>query len=356
MSRKYTGKTFPKFQPQDIDGQNALGVVVICSLEAVKENRTELAKKMQEVGINPEGIIEAKKPKTAFIDALKSLEDAKILLKVEDTQEFTTYQTNNSTKVPGTLGLELEVNKTALVRLYKKGPRAGEVESDVPGVGEKIATMLEEEKNIARTRDVSSFIRKLIDKDADAVNLTPAGVSWFFQPGYYTLITQLEALVGKISGTNFFQVFPLGNTDKNRGTYWKSITGELEKELTFIDNRISEAQAKLNAGEEPIQMLKNLLEVREEKKARLEAYADLFQLQSEELKAKLESQENNIRDLLVISEDAKVVRTTAVATPAPVAEVPARAPVEQATTPVQNAPEHEDTEPVAEALKAAVIE
>lgn len=290
--KKRREKSFQTFSAADVDGVQALGLCVVCDLYGVRESRENVVRKLESAGIDSEHLTE-KRDKTAFLEALKSLEEAEILVKVEDNYEHVDYQCNATEILDagnGDFRKAANVQKTALVRLYKNGPKAGAVESDTPGVADNVSVMIEAERAIVRTQDVSKALRRLIEREADTVNLTVGGGVWFVPTDFLPLIRKIEAFIGSLNGRNMFSVLPVLDKPANRRSYWASIEGEIRKQIREIEDGIEGVrQLAFDDGDRPRHRIDNLFSLIREKRQRLEAYAGLFEVSAHEIAEKLDS-------------------------------------------------------------------
>lgn len=285
--KKRREKTFQnQFNAARVDGVQALGLCVVCDLYGVREAREQVQRKFEAAGLSTEYLTE-KRDKTAFLDALKSLEESEILVKVEDTYEYVTYQCDAA---GADFHRAANVQKTALVRLYKNGPKAGSVESDTPGVADNVTVLIEAERVIVRTQDVSKALRRLIEREADTVNLTVGGGVWFVPTNFLELLRRVEEFIGSLNGRNMFSVLPVADKPENRRSYWASIEGEIRRQIADIEAGIDDLRQLPGEDEaHPKHRIQNLFSLIREKRQRLEAYAGLFEMQAHEITEKLDT-------------------------------------------------------------------
>ncbi len=291
--KKRREKTFQnQFNAARVDGVQALGLCVVCDLYGVREAREQVQRKFEAAGLSTEYLTE-KRDKTAFLDALRGLEEAEILVKVEDVYDHVDYQCNATEILDAATGdfrKAAAVQRTALVRLYKNGPRAGAVESDTPGIAAQVEVMIEAERAMVRTQDVSKALRRLIEREADTVNLTVGGGVWFVPTNFLELLRRVEEFIGSLNGRNMFSVLPVADKPENRRSYWASIEGEIRRQIADIEAGIDDLRQLPGEDEaHPKHRIQNLFSLIREKRQRLEAYAGLFEMQAHEITEKLDA-------------------------------------------------------------------
>lgn len=293
--KKRREKEYVNFTTRDIDGTHALGVVVVCDLFGVKERRADLLAKFKAAGVNESYLLE-KREKSAFIKSVRALEESEILVKVSESNDEIIYQCNTKSVTDNGQWKEADVQKTALVKFYKTGPNAGTVDSDTHGIAIKVYGMLVEEMQTANTSEVSKAIRRCIDREADAVNLTKSGNTWFVPTNFVSLVEKIQNLVNQLSGENLFSVLPVADKAENRASYWKAITGEIDRQVEEIVKAQEELTKKVqDTGETPKYEVANIMSLIRERKQRLESYAGLFSGQAETITDKLNNLEAGLR-------------------------------------------------------------
>lgn len=301
-------KHLPKFQKMDVgDISSALGLIVVCQMYLVCENRTILQQKVESAGLDWSKFLD-KRPQSAFLDALQSLEKGGLLRQAQDTFEHITYQIcveslseDQAKEYP-----ELVINKKAAVRFYKPGRsgKGGIIESDVPEIGESVKQLAIVEQETVRTPEITSAIKRIVKVEADTVSMSQSGGLWFLAPQYFQLIQKIETFVGSLRGSNQFYYFPVGDTDKNRDNIWNSFTFDIRKKMKDLKtngNAVVELIKNSSADEKiPKGRIETVKKNYAVEKERILCYAELLQQSSEKLLAELQASEKEIMEKIKI--------------------------------------------------------
>lgn len=296
--KKRKEKAFPKFETKDVDGINSLGMCVVCDLYGIKEDRDKIREKMKNSGLDETQLLD-KREKTAFLESLRSLEESGYLVKTAETGEQVTYQCNDAMMVenPATGFTEAVIQKLALVKYHKKGPKKGQIEADDPSIELRVISMIDQFQKMAGTSEVNDAIKRIIDAEADCVAVTRNGNVWFVPLQYTNLIDRLQVFIDSLPGQNAFTVMPIANRPDQRRSFWSSIKGEIARQLEEARKSIKETQAMINNGEVQAYRVDNLFALVKEKRQRLSAYSALFEAEAEDINQELE----------IINEDLNVL-------------------------------------------------
>ena len=288
-AKVYSGK----WQSATIEGVDAIGVTCIIDMRGIRESRTSIKSKLESMGYPTDGVVLEKRDKSAFLDVVKGLEDRGILVKIDDPYAWVTYQTNSVelNDALGASGLQpVEVKAKAVVRFYKpgRGPRGGTVESDQPGLGDAVQALMEAEKDMARTSDVSGIIDRLVERIGDSCSMRRGGGVIFIPAPFYQDALKIQSFVRSLNGDNGFEIFPVpANADKKQSV-WKNVTSEVASVLADLDRygkEVISMVASQNTGETTNKRgqgrIDTALTTYDEIIGRVQMYADFLQMKAE---------------------------------------------------------------------------
>lgn len=278
-----------KWNTTNIDGIDAIGCVCILDLYGVRESRTGLAEKLNMLDL-PGEEIKPKREQSAFLDSLKSLEESGILVKVDSTYQWITYQTNKIALDAALTenGLtKAEIKPNAVVRFYKpnRGPKAGAVESDQPELADAVKALMEAEKDMARTSDVTGAIERIMRRVGDITKLRTCGGAMFIPAPFYNVALKLQVFVEGLTGNNTFTLLPVAANEKKKQTIWNTVKDECQKTFADLERAKTAAISAIAEGKGKGR-IETVHQSYEEMIARATMYADFLSMQAEEIVAK----------------------------------------------------------------------
>lgn len=214
-----------------------LGVVCVMDLRNVKTTAEEARKLLQAAGL-PDEVTE-RKGKGAIREVLQTFEGGNILVEVASNPSWTDYQLNLSkaTESAVTGFTEAEINKVAVVRLYKE---TNTVEADNPEMTAKVRALFEREINTLKTSQIRAIIDRIISKQGEWVNLTAKGGAYFVpnHPIYLDLMEKIKNFCDSLNGDNYMSILPVANNEANKKDYWKKVTESLEKKAIELKEKM----------------------------------------------------------------------------------------------------------------------
>lgn len=269
-----------------IDGIESIGCVCIMDLHGVRESRTDLAERLNCLDL-PGSEIKLKREQSAFLDILKGMEKSGIIVKVDNTYEWITYQTNKVALDDAMTANGLtkaSVNAADVVRFYKtnRGIKGGTIESDNPATALAIQELMDAERDMAKTNDVTEAIKRIVHREGDIAQLRKAGGVMFMPAPFYGLALKLEVFVDSLNGDNSFTLLPVPAVEKKKATVWKAVINEVEKNLDNIQKSQEKAYLAIanGRGKNRIQTIHDSYN---EEIARAEIYADFLQMNAEKI-------------------------------------------------------------------------
>jgi hypothetical protein len=296
MSRVRFVRQVKAFAPAEFDGVSAIGIMFIRGLYGIKEPRDAVIAKLQVCGLDEKQLVE-KRDASAFLDALQQFEEDGFLRKTENRYDSITYQIvgealNAATEEAGLP--RLSFTDKAVVRYYKpnRGPKAGTVESDTPGVADTIQALMELEKDIVRTSDIGSCLNRIMSKHGDNLSVSRNGNAYFLpmNPGQREMAENMQRFIHMLSGSNSCMLLPVaGAKAENKKSIFAALNEEVECILRGIDTNMAEIIRLIQTPDtkRPESRIANLFDKIREDTERVNAYCDLLGMQKETLTDKL---------------------------------------------------------------------
>lgn len=284
-----------KWEPTTIDGISAIGCVCIMDLYGIKESRTALAERLNMLDL-PGEEIKQKREQSAFLDSLKSLEESGILVKVDSTYQWITYQTNKIALDAALTenGLtRAEIRPNAVIRYYKpnRSPKAGAIESDQPELADAVKALMDAERDMARTSDVTSAIKRIVRRVGDITELRTCGGVMFIPAPFYAVALKLQVFVEGLNGNNTFTLLPVAANNEKKQTIWNVVKEECMQTFQSLEKAKSDTVAALAEGKGKGR-IETVHKTYEETIARAQMYADFLSMSAEEIIRKAQEQQN----------------------------------------------------------------
>lgn len=270
-------------------GGSELGRVIVIDLRDIKVSIEEAKQKAEAAGLTSDEINE-KGSISALKDILKDLKGEELLVEVESTALFTTYQLNVTKLEEENGGLRgAEITKDCLVRLYRKENR---VEADNPEMTARINAVFDKEREKLKTGHIQSAISRIISRRGEWTALTARGGVYFVPnvPEYYNLIDKIKFFVDSLPGKSYVSILPVANNPKNKEDYWKKIREALEKRVAAAERAVNELIDEVENTDKEISDVKveNVNIELNMAIAGVEGYTLLFDEMKTALKAKLD--------------------------------------------------------------------
>lgn len=244
-----------------INGANVPIVGSVCwwnirGTDITKERFIEL---LREVGL-PEEYAKEHNYRSAFIRALKNLEEDRIIRRVSEDANFLIYQFT-AEKVIGDrkeAKLEYEYETRVIVdktRYYETRDFSAaivrEIKSDDgrpsyvanPEITTRVIDLYEREKVRYRSSDVTRYIQKILTREADIVSLRDQGSVYFVPARFQDIVEKMSRLVSKISpgGGSSFEYLPVPDVAAARETLSGSVIADLRAAIREFSEQVQEA-------------------------------------------------------------------------------------------------------------------
>lgn len=202
--------------------------------------------------------------RSAFIRALRNLEEDRIIRKVSEDDNLLVYQftaerlTSGSKAQPGELRYEYEtrviINKDVYFRTKSFAAaivaEMGDFKAN-PEINRMVLELYEREKVRYRSSDVTRYVQRILADAADIVTLRDQGNIYFVPSRYQSVVERVSRLVNSLSPTvndSRFEWLPVPDAEGTRATVSRAVLDELDglirmlaEEIQRVDPGLSDA-------------------------------------------------------------------------------------------------------------------
>ena len=222
-----------------------LGRIVFWNIRNVALIQTELTQKLIEAGLS-DSYAKEHNYRSAYLRALKSMEEQRLVRLVEETSLRSLYQFTQEVRIGQKEEAELEYNKEAMITIDKVGYSVHHdfskaiscANSDIKN---RVVELFEIEKKTFRSSDITRILQSIFTKQAEILPLREQG-SIYFVPAFYSgLVESVKTLAGLIPGI-LFKTIPMPDVSDSRNMLKDAVEdsigfdfNKLEKELETID-------------------------------------------------------------------------------------------------------------------------
>lgn len=198
--------------------------------------------------------------RSALIRALRSLEENKFIRAVHEDRVNIVFQFTAEVKVEDPLNPSLQYNPEVTVTVDKEAygmfndffqaitkvtDLKTKVESDKSAdIRTQIATAFEVAKDTYKSSDITRYIQRIFEDNADIVSLRQQGSVYFVPVLYQEIIDKVSALVNQLGGFCEFQAVPIPDVSSARKMVGDSFAEEVATELAGMDKEINDLKEK----------------------------------------------------------------------------------------------------------------
>jgi hypothetical protein len=237
MSKRKEKARFLTMQLKE-DGKEipVLGYMTWWSLRDVDLTRDRFIAILEECGLN-KAYAREHNYRSAFKRALKSLEEKRIIRFVDETPFRLVYQFTKELKREDTATPRLEYDRETLIVIDKEIYRQSEKFEDalvegIPDIKKALIALFYQEKTRYNSGDVTRYIQRIFEDEADIITLRDQGCLYFVPAAYREVLDKVSRLVRQISGNDrAFEFVPLPDTSSGRVLVKRSI--EDETQMTY---------------------------------------------------------------------------------------------------------------------------
>lgn len=274
-----------------------LGYLVWWSIRNVDIDQERFAECLEECEID-EKYAREHNYLSAFKRALHNMEEARIIRIVEESPVRILCQFTAENKVETKRdGPRFDYDPETVIHIdkivYKKAKDFAQalVKGDEQ-IKKQLVEHYQKEKIRYNSNDITRYIQKILNDQADILSLRDQGCLYFIPSGYAATMEKVQRLVRMIQSGNTFECVPLPDVRASRSLVSTAVTAETE--LTF-DKLETEVAAMLQTGQEVTEVWKDtrLRRLRQLRK-RLSDYAEVLGDEGDKMVASTEKLEEQI--------------------------------------------------------------
>ncbi len=225
-------------------GFEFIGYICWWNVRSVDITQEQFSVMLEEYGISTKYAREHNY-RSAFIRALRNLEEKRIIRKVEETSQKLVVQLTTETKVEGDTHAHLEYDPETLVVIDKQRYREwGKFEKALvegtEDVKKKLIEYFYKEKVRYKSSDITRYLQKILKDNGDIISLRDQGSVYFVPANYETVLDKVRQLVDMVGGGSTLERLPVPNVADSRSMVSNAFSEEADDLLNKMDKEINE--------------------------------------------------------------------------------------------------------------------
>jgi len=252
-----------------------LGHIVFWNVFNVQVTRQQLGIILAQCGLKA-SYARTHNYRSAFIRALREMEEQRIIRLVEEDGNFLRYQFTAEHKIGEDAEARLEYDRETIITIDKEAYRSSvSIKQSVAGkpeICEKLAALFEVEKDKYNSADITRMIKRIFASSADIVSLREQGGVYFVPSVFADTIQSMVQLANAIAGLTF-EHLPIPNVESCRAAIKNAVMDELEAATQKLDEEIESAGQDNDITEK---WLNHRLTMIGRLRTRLEQYASIL--------------------------------------------------------------------------------
>lgn len=227
-----------------------LGYTIWWNIRNADVTQEQFAKMLRDSGLD-EKYAREHNYRSAFIRALRLMEEKRIIRKVEESPNFLVYQFTAEEKEGSGQNASLEYNQETIVVLSKSiyAKEKDFLAALVKGredIRKKVADYFEREKVRYGSSDVTRYIQKIFRDQADLLNLRPQGCIYFVPASFQNIVTSVQSLIAALGGGSSLEQMPVPNVGSSRSLVSASFS---EEAVALYKQLAAEIKVGLESGD-----------------------------------------------------------------------------------------------------------
>jgi len=227
------------------EGSNSfsiIGYVVFWNVRNVNLDRTKFATYLEECGIDKK-FAKPHNYRSALIRALRSMEQDRIIRRVNEDHNFLTFQFTTESMVEGNDGKELSYKKETLVEVDKNQYHStGSFPESITKCDDKIKGQLIELFNAHKDKydssDITRYLHLIFKDQADIISLRPQGSIYFIPAAFKNVIDAISHLVEMIGPNCKLDYIPIPNVEMAKQAIRTSLVEEINGDMKAIEEDV----------------------------------------------------------------------------------------------------------------------
>jgi hypothetical protein len=264
----------------------ALGFIVFWNVKELSITRDGLAERLIAFGL-PSAYAKDHNYRSAYIRALRTMEEKRIIRKVDEDSSRIVYQFTAEARVDGDIpGLEYhEETKVVIDKIiYQKTEDFGAALTCNQTFRDRIISAFNEARSTYNSADVTRCIQKIFSGAADIVSLRPQGSIYFVPAIYKDIVDKVRSLAESI-GFQFSRV-PIPDVSSSRAMVGDAFSDEVAQILADMEKDIEKARTGDGVSD---QWVEHRQDVVSKVKKRIDMYSEVLSERAGELSGKFDS-------------------------------------------------------------------
>jgi hypothetical protein len=179
--------------------------------------------------------------RSAFIRALRDMEENRIIRKVDEDEYRLVYQFT-AESIVGAPGGEksLDYEKETIIVIdkdeyRKEGDFKKAIIKGKPAIITAIVKLFDEHKQKYKSSDITRYLQRILRDEADIISLRPQGSIYFVPVGYLDALNKVAALVEGIGSGSKLERAPLVAADDSKAMVKNALLGEVDETFKQIE-------------------------------------------------------------------------------------------------------------------------
>jgi hypothetical protein len=216
--------------------------------------------------------------RSAFLRALKNMEEKRIIRMVKEDSKVMIYQFTAEDRVGEGEDARLDYNPETVIvidkELYRKTKSIeAAMTKGEDAIKRKVIEYWNDERTRFKSSDVSRALHKILGREADIVSLREQGSVYYVPGGYRSVIDKARLYTSLLGGDCGFDAIPIPDAPESRETVRGAVMDEVDGFTKWLEAQIKE----LEGGKEVTSRWFNTKRKKiAEARDRLELYADLL--------------------------------------------------------------------------------
>ena len=252
---KTTGQLIARLQGTNLD---ILGFLVWWNIREITITRDEFIVALKTAGIDDRYAREHNY-RSALIRALRSLEEERLIRSVHEDRVNIVFQFTAEVKVEDQNNPSLQYKPEVTITVDKEAYgmfqdfaqaitkvtdlKTNEESIKSAEIKAQIAAAFELQKNSYKSSDITRYIRRILEDNADFISLRQQGSVYFVPAKYQETISKVTTLVNQLGGPCVFQAVPIPDVAGARKMVGDSFAEEVATTIAGMDKEVQEVQS-----------------------------------------------------------------------------------------------------------------
>jgi hypothetical protein len=234
-----------------------IGYIVWWNVRNVDLHQDDLSKMLEDCGLDTKYAREHNY-RSAFIRAIRNMEEKRIIRKVDENKHVLVYQFTAEIKEGAGANASLDYDKETVIVIDKNVYRdtADFSKAIIEGredIKTKVVQLFHHEKKRYRSSDITRYIQNILGDNADICALREQGNIYFVPAGYRPILDKVIQLFGAIQeacgASSSLRAIPMPNVAASKEAVHDSFSREIEGIFKNIETEIEKVgTGQKNAG------------------------------------------------------------------------------------------------------------